>query len=89
MPQPEYQQRLLSRSHALHRWENQSAEGYSAKDLDTKEIDRTVREAIHSGRLESRSSDPFDALDRLQLRIDGQLLRAAVVLFGRKLMPYQ
>ena len=88
MPQSEYQQRLLSRSHALHRWENQSAEGYSAKDLDTEEIDRTVREAIQSGRLESRSSDPFDALDRLQLRIDGQLLRAAVVLFGRKLMPY-
>ncbi len=88
MPQSEYQQRLLSRSHALHRWENQPAEGYSANDLDTEEIDRTVREAIQSGRLESRSSDPFDALDRLQLRVDGQLLRAAVVLFGRKFMPY-
>src|SRR5271157_150332 len=88
MPQSEYQQRLLSRSHALHRWENQPAEGFSANDLDTEEIDRTVREAIHSGRLESRSSDPIDALDRLQLRVDGQLLRAAVVLFGRKLMPY-
>jgi len=88
MPQSEYQQHLLSRSHAIHRWENQSAEGYSANDLDTEEISRTVREAIQSGRLESRSSDPFDALDRLQLRVDGQLLRAAVVLFGRKLMPY-
>ena len=88
MPQSEYQQRLLSRSHALQRWENQLAEGYSANDLDTEEIDRTVREAIQSGRLESRSSDPFDALDRLQLRVDGQLLRAAVVLFGRKLLPY-
>ena len=27
-------------------------------------------------------------LDRLQLRVDGQLLNAAVVLFGRKFMPY-
>ncbi len=88
MPQSEYQQHLLSRSHAIHRWENQSAEGYSANDLDTEEIDRTIRDAIHSGRLESRSSDPLDALDRLQLRVDGQLLRAAVVLFGRKFMPY-
>src|SRR5271157_3056103 len=74
MPQSEYQQRLLSRSHALQRWENQPAEGFSANDLDTEEIDRTIREAIQSGRLESRSSDPFDALDRLQLRVDGQLL---------------
>jgi ATP-dependent DNA helicase RecG len=88
MPQSEYQQRLLSRSHALQRWENQPAEGYSANDLDTEEINRTIREALQSGRLESRSSDPFDSLDRLQLRVDGQLLRAAVVLFGRKLMPY-
>ena len=88
MSQSEYQQHLLFRSHAIHRWENQSAEGYSANDLDTEEIDRTIREAIQSGRLESRSSDPLDALDRLQLRVDGQLLRVAVVLFRRKFMPY-
>ncbi len=42
---------------------------------------------VHCGRLESQSSDPLDALDRLQLRVDGQLLNAAVVLFGRKFMP--
>jgi ATP-dependent DNA helicase RecG len=30
----------------------------------------------------------LDSLDRFQLRVDGQLLRAAVVLFGRKFMPY-
>jgi ATP-dependent DNA helicase RecG len=88
MPQSEYHQRLLARSHALHRWENQAAEGYSLSDLDTEEIDRTVEAAIHCGRLESRASSPSDALNRLQLRVDGQLLRAAVVLFGRKFMPY-
>ncbi len=88
MLQSEYQQRLLARDHALHRWENQPAEHYSESDLDTEEIERTIRDAIHSGRLESRSSDPIDALDRLQLRVDGQLLRAAVVLFGRKFMPF-
>ncbi len=88
MPQAEYQRRLLARASDRHRWENQVAEGYSGSDLDVEEIDRAVRAAIHCGRLESRASDPLDALDRLQLRVDGQLLNAAVVLFGRKFMPY-
>jgi ATP-dependent DNA helicase RecG len=87
MPQSAYQQRLLARSHALRRWENELADGYSQGDLDAEEIDRTVRAAIHCGRLESEPSTPGDSLDRLQLRRDGQLLRAAVVLFGRKFMP--
>jgi ATP-dependent DNA helicase RecG len=88
MPQAEYQRRLLARASARHRWENQVAEGYSVSDLNVEEIDRAMRAAIHCGRLESQASDPLDALDRLQLRVDGQLLNAAVVLFGRKLMPY-
>jgi ATP-dependent DNA helicase RecG len=87
MLQSEYNQRLLDRSHARHRWENQPAVGYSPADLDTEEIDRTVRAAIHCGRLESQPSTPLDSVDRLQLRCDGQLLQAAVVLFGRKFMP--
>ena len=88
MPQPEYQQQLLARSHALYRWENQVAERCSLSDLDSEEIDRTVEAAIHCGRLESRASSSSDALNRLQLTSEGQLLRAAVVLFGRKFMPY-
>ena len=88
MPQPEYQQQLLARSHALYRWENQVAERCSLSDLDSEEIDRTVEAAIHCGRLESRASSSSDALNRLQLTGEGQLLRAAVVLFGRKFMPY-
>jgi ATP-dependent DNA helicase RecG len=47
----------------------------------------TLRAAVHQGRLESAPSDPVEGLDRLQLRVEGQLLRAAVVLFGRKQMP--
>ena len=88
MPRAEYQRRLLDRASARNRWENQVAEGYSVSDLDVEEIDRAMRAAIHCGRLESQASDPLDALDRLQLRVDGQLLNAAVVLFGRKFMPY-
>src|SRR5271157_3126458 len=82
MPQAEYQRRLLSRASARHRWENQVAEGYSGSDLDVEEIDRAVRAAIYCGRLESQSSDPFEALDRLQLRVDGHL-HVAVVGSGR------
>jgi predicted HTH transcriptional regulator len=84
MPQTEYQRRLLASAPAKYRWENQVADGYSVSDLDVEEIDRAVRAAIHCGRLESQASDPLDALDRLQLRVDGQLLTAAVVLVGQK-----
>jgi ATP-dependent DNA helicase RecG len=88
MPRSEYHQRLLAQSHALHRWENQVAEGYSLSDLDTDEINHSVQAAIHCGRLRSQPFSPEDSLDRFQLRVHGQLLRAAVVLFGRKFMPY-
>jgi ATP-dependent DNA helicase RecG len=35
MPQSEYHDRLLARTHSQHRWENQVAEGYSPRDIDT------------------------------------------------------
>ena len=89
MPQSEYQQHLLARSHAIHRWENQLADGLSRQDdLDVEEIDRTIRAAIQSGRPREPSSDPLQMPSiGFNLRVDGQLLRAAVVLFGRKFMP--
>jgi ATP-dependent DNA helicase RecG len=87
MPQAEYRRRLLARANAQVRWENQIAEGYAESDLDLDEIDRTVRAALHCGRLESQPADPMEALDRLSLRVEGRLLRAAVVLFGCKLLP--
>jgi len=87
MPQPDYQRRLLARIATRHRWENHPAERYTLADLDMEEIERTLRDAVHQGRLERVPSNPVEALDRLQLRLDGQLLQAAVVLFGRKQMP--
>ena len=87
MPQHEYQKRLLARALAKDRWENQVAEGYMLADLDLAEVERTLRAAVHQGRLESQPADPVERLDRLHLRVDGQLRRAAVVLYGRKLMP--
>jgi ATP-dependent DNA helicase RecG len=75
-------------SHALDRWENQIAEGYQSDDLDLPEINQLVMGAINAGRLESRPASAEEALDRLNLRVDSHLLRAAVVLFGRRLMPF-
>ncbi len=88
MPQAEYERRLLARAKNQQRWEDQVAEKYTLADLDMAEVERTLRAAVHQGRLESAPSDPVEGLDRLQLRVEGQLLRAAVVLFGRKQMPH-
>ncbi len=88
MPQAEYERRLLARAKNQQRWEDQLAEKYTLADLDMAEVERTLRAAVHQGRLESAPSDPVEGLDRLQLRVEGQLLRAAVVLFGRKQMPH-
>ncbi|MFI5458765.1 MAG: ATP-binding protein, partial [Isosphaerales bacterium] len=87
MPQAEYQRRLLARVYLKHRWENQPAERYSVADLDLAEVERTHRIAIDVRRLETPFTSPLDTLDRLQLRRDGLLLQAAVVLFGKKQMP--
>jgi ATP-dependent DNA helicase RecG len=87
MPQAEYERLLLVRTHSVHRWESQPATGYTLDDLDTKEIEKTVRSAVEAGRLEAIVTTPGEALDRLHLRLDGTLLRAAVVLFSQRLLP--
>lgn len=87
MPQAEYERRLLARAKNQQRWESEIAEGYALEDLDAREIERTLRTAVDAGRLESTMTTPAEALDRFHLRVDGKLLRASVVLFGRKLMP--
>ena len=88
MPRSEYQQQLLARTHLLQRWENQVAEGYALNDLDTREIKRTLRAAVEAGRLESTVTNASEALHRFHLRVEGRLLRAAVVLFGRQMLPH-
>ena len=80
----EYQRLLLERLHGETRWENEPANGWSVDDLDTKEIIRTLEEAIRRGRAEDPGvRDPAEVLRGLGLMRDGQVLRAATVLFGR------
>ena len=83
MSADEYNRMLLERIHSERRWENYHATGWSVDDLDTEEIKRTVAEAVRRGRLGGPiSSEPLDMLQGLGLLHDGELVRAAVVLFG-------
>jgi ATP-dependent DNA helicase RecG len=80
----EYQRMLLERLHGERRWENEPAEGWTIADLDAAEIIRTLEESIRRGRVEDPGvRDPSEVLRGLGLMRDGQLLRAAAVLFGR------
>jgi len=77
---------LLERMHGVSRWENQPADGWKIEDLDADEILRTVSEGVRRGRLEDPgTTDPLEILRGLGLLSrDGQLLRAAIILFGQR-----
>jgi len=70
--------------HAGARWENQPAQGVRVEDLDLGELRVTIDEAVRRQRLEDPGTrDPGQLLLGLGLVRDGQLLNAAVVLFGK------
>lgn len=80
----EYNRMLLERVHGEQRWENQPAAGWSVADLDAAEITKTIDEAIRRGRVEDPGTRDLEELLRgLGLTKEGELLRAALVLFGR------
>ena len=88
MAQERYEALLFERAHSRRRWENQVADELSLKDIDRDEVLRIVGEFESIGRLVgSPTRRVTSALDRLGLRKDGELLRAAVVLFGKTFMP--
>lgn len=88
MPQEEYGRLLLDRTHSRHRWENQPAVGIGLEDLDHEEILRTRQTAIEQRRLSAGTSmEVGDILDRLGLRIDGEITQAAQMLYGTKFLP--
>ena len=80
----EYGQILLEQLHSTARWESEPATGWTITDLDATEIVRTLEEAIRRGRADDPGTrDPTEILRGLGLIKDGQILRAAVVLFAR------
>lgn len=79
----EYNRILVERLHSEQRWENQVANNWFVADLDKTEIIRTIEESIRRGRIEDPGTrDPELLLRGLGLMKEGQLLRAAIVLFG-------
>ena len=83
MPQEQYKRLLLDHEHEHHRWENQSAEGVKLEDLDREEILRTRELAVLQNRVSAGTSlDPGEILDRLGLRKNGRIFRAAQILYG-------
>ncbi len=88
MAQARYEALLLERAHSRRRWENQEADEITLKDIDHDEVFRIVRIIQSIGRLTGPAGKSLpDMLDRLGLRKDSKLLRAAVVLFGRTFLP--
>ena len=86
----EYGQVLLEQLHSTVRWESEPATGWTIADLDITEIVRTLEEAIRRGRADDPGTrEPVEILRGLGLSKDGQILRAAVVLFARpdRLLP--
>ncbi len=88
MSRDHYEKLLFERMHSGMRWENQIAEDFTLKDLDRNEILRTREAAIRNMRIDPATpAKVTDILERLGLLVDGQLLRAAVVLYGKNLFP--
>ncbi len=85
MSRDEYNRILIERVHGERRWETEPAEGWGVADLYPEELTRTVDEAIRRGRLtDPGTRDPTELLRGMGLMKGGQLLRAAIVLFGKR-----
>jgi ATP-dependent DNA helicase RecG len=80
---------LLEELHALQRWENQTAMGWSVARLDTREMVQTLEEAIRRGRSEDPGTrEPLEILRGMNLlTARGRLSRAAVALFCKEDEP--
>ncbi len=87
MPQQAYERLLLERMHSRRRWENQPAD-VTVRDIDRDEAFRLAENARGAGRFTGAPAGNLpDLLDRLGLRKGGEILRAAVVLFGKRFLP--
>jgi len=85
MPRARFEELLLERLHATHRWENDPVpQGVGIQDLDHEEIRRVLNAAVQRGRMEQPLEQDVPAVLRgFGLVRDGVLLQAAVALFGK------
>lgn len=74
---------IHGRQKAEQHWERQLALGIDLKDLDTKCISVTMREAIKNNRTNFSGSDILDFLSHFGLYVNGSFTNACVVLFAK------
>ena len=85
MDATEHRRRILDNQDPRRRWESRVAEGYSIDDLDATEITRTIEASIQRGRMEDPGTRQSEELLRgLGLLRKGEVLNAAIVLFGKR-----
>lgn len=84
MQQGAFERRMVEQAHRSERWEALPAVGCTIADLDHEEIRRTVNEAVRRQRLpDLETQDLAELLLGLGLTENGNILNAAMVLFGR------
>ena len=91
MPQGRYEQLLEERMHSRQRWELMPAQEFDLEDIDNAEVIRSVDTAIQRGRMDEPGTRDMEALlTGFGVMRDGQLLNAAVALFGKqdRMLPY-
>ena len=91
MPQGRYEQLLEERMHPRQRWELMPAHEFGLKDIDYAEVIRSVDAAVQRGRMDEPGTRDMEALlTGFGVMRDGQLLNAAVALFGKqdRMLPY-
>lgn len=91
MPQGRYEQLLEERMHPRQRWELTPAHEFGLDDIDHAEVIRSVDAAIQRGRMDEPGTRDIEALlTGFGVMRDGQLLNAAVALFGKqdRMLPY-
>lgn len=91
MPQERYEQLLEERMHSRQRWELIPTREFGLDDIDYAEVIRSVNAAIQRGRMDDPGTQDMETLlTGFGVMRDGQLLNAAVALFGKqdRMLPY-
>ena len=85
MPREEYTKRLMEQVHAHHRWESEPAPSWvRISHLDEEQVQMTLKNAVALGRMAAVKDRSLEAiLQGFGLISEGQLLNAAVALFGK------
>ena len=90
MPREMFEERLQAAKPHQFGWEKQIAEGFKASDMDEEHIRAAVRLGIESGRISpSANGESIEALlGKFNLKKEGQLTNAAVMLFAKDTSDY-